>query len=117
MIVGDLVRAPQWADEVSDHPRPQIDVRDFRLDEPHASHHLPERIHDVRGVQITRRHLVEHGREQRVVLAAHQHHLDVVPPRQHPFEPPRRMESREAAAENEDAPPGFLSPKARLAVP
>ena len=73
---------------------------DLRLDQPHASQRPPQGDDDVRRVEIAGCHLVEHGCEQHEVLAADQHDLKVRLTRQRSLQPPRRMESREAATEN-----------------
>jgi hypothetical protein len=75
----------------------------FRLDHPHAPHHPPHGVDDVRRVEVARGHLVEHRREQQVVLAADQDHREVRLIRQRPLEPPRRIETAEAAAHNDHA--------------
>ncbi|MCC6763491.1 MAG: hypothetical protein IT293_02415 [Deltaproteobacteria bacterium] len=54
----------------------QIDLDDVAVEEAHFADELPDRVRDVRDVEVARRHLVEHRREEEEVVAVDDRHLD-----------------------------------------
>jgi hypothetical protein len=100
MIVIERVRVAIEAMRHYDLLLLKIDVLDIAAEEIHVPNHLANRINDVRQIQIARRDLVQHRREEEKVLAIYDGHFK---PRVASFlELKRGVQAAESAAENED---------------
>ncbi len=78
-----------------------VDLVDVGENEVRAMQLLADRRDDVPHLELARRHLGQHRREKRVVLAAEQHDLGFVRAKS-PLQPPRDGDPGESAAHDHD---------------
>src|SRR5215813_8549642 len=78
----------------------KIDRFDFAGKKAYSPEHLANGVHDGGKVKIAGRHFVQHGREEKEVLAIDDRDFDVWVVRQSLFEFHRRIQTGETPAED-----------------
>src|SRR6516225_2258562 len=76
---------------------------DFASEEVHPLEHLAHGIDDGGEVEVARRHLVQHGREQEKVLPVDERHLDIRIASQRFLLLHGGVQTGESTAQNQDA--------------
>jgi hypothetical protein len=99
MIILERVRVPLESMRHNDLFLVYIDLVHVAAEKIHASDHLPDRINDVRQIQIACRDLVQHRRKQKEILAIYDSDFESGVPTSLEFQ--RSVKTAKSAAENE----------------
>src|SRR5271167_713186 len=81
----------------------KVDRFNLAGEEVNPLEHLANRVDDGSKVEVARRHLVQHGREEEEVLAVDQRNLDVRVASERFLELHRRIQASESAAEDQNS--------------
>ena len=106
VVVGQLVRVPV---PVGDRHRAgrEVDLLDVPVEELHVRDELADRVDDVRDVEVARRDLVEHRREEEEVVPVDDRDVDVREAEEPLVELQGRVDAAEAAADDHDLSAGI----------
>src|SRR2546422_10807758 len=102
MIVRELVLVIFLAVRDQNLLSLEVDLFYGSVEETHAAEQLPDRIDDVRRIEIAGGDFVQHRREEKKVVTVHQGHLDLRIACQAFFDLEGGVKSAEAAAQDQN---------------